>query len=99
MIKKTTIDILKNGVNFKHEGYCYRVTAENYKFWDDYTNHCLAIKVIKNDYHYNGFLFFHGLQDSDIKQLSVEMETTKHYCETNNLQVILVQTNVLMNVE
>lgn len=50
MIKKTTIDILKNGVNFKHEGYCYRVTAENYKFWDDYTNHCLAIKVIKNDY-------------------------------------------------
>jgi hypothetical protein len=99
MIKKTTIDILKKGVNSKYEGYCYRVTAENYKFWDDYTDHCLAIEIIKNKYNCNGFLFFHSLQDSEITQLSVEMESNLNYCETNNFQVILVQNNVLMDVE
>lgn len=99
MIKKTTIDILKNGINFNHEGYCYRVTAKNYKFWDDYTDHCLAIEIIKNKYNYNGFLFFHGPQDSKITQLSVDMEYNLNYCERHNLQVILVQNNVLMDVE
>lgn len=99
MIRTTTNDIKKHGVSFKRDGYCYRVTPENIKFWETYTNNCGAIKVLKEKHGNDGFLFFYGMNHDNIKQLAADIESKLNYCEKHHLQVILVGELLVMEFE
>lgn len=99
MIRTTTNDIKKHGVSFKRDGYCYRITPENIKFWENYTNNCNAINVLKKKHGSDGFLFFHGMKPDDIKQLAADIESKLNFCEKHHLQVILVGELQVMEFE